>query len=224
MSYKIVVMSCDKNQDLFPLFHHCIEKYWKDHPEIIYSTETVVNPYYTTICRDIPITNWTKRVVETVKDLPCRHILLMVDDIFLRDYVDSKKIDKVCEYLDGNIASCNFEFSFDPLDTPVTNDIMIRNPFGKFKLSCMCQMWRKKIMLDLFNVDKNPWLFEKENKAKNYTYLISKNGDLLNWGKKKDDWKWGIVQGKWTRECKEFFEKENIDIDYTIRGFWREEN
>ena len=85
-------------------------------------------------------------------------------------------------------------------------------------------MWRKKIMLDLFNVDKNPWLFEKENKAKNYTYLISKNGDLLNWGKKKDDWKWGIVQGKWTRECKEFFEKENIDIDYTIRGFWREEN
>ena len=38
----ILVASCDKNGDIFEAFHHCIEKYWKNHPEIIYATETLI--------------------------------------------------------------------------------------------------------------------------------------------------------------------------------------
>ena len=38
---KILVASCDKNEDLFAPFKYCIEKYWSNHPEIIYSTETI---------------------------------------------------------------------------------------------------------------------------------------------------------------------------------------
>lgn len=224
MSYKIVVMSCDKNKDLFEPFHKCMEKYWHNHPEIIYSTETIVNPYYTTICRNLPITQWTRRVRETVKDLPCKHILLMVDDIFIRDYVDSGMIWNLTNFINNDIASLNFEFSFDPLDVPykITNfgkELYMRNPGGKFKLSCMCQMWQKQKLLELFNYDIDPWNFEKKNLAKYYTYLISKNGDLLNWGKKREDWHWGIVKGKWTQECKEFFDKEGIEMDYSTRGF-----
>ena len=224
MSYKIVVMSCDRNEDLWLPFHHCMEKYWKDHPEIIYSTETKINPYYKTITCNLPVSSWTKRVYETIKDLECRHILLLVDDIFLRDYVDSKNVNKVCYYLIDNVVAFNFEPSFDKGDIPLNNDVLIRNPFGKFKLSCMAQMWRKRYMLDLFNTHKNPWAFEKENKAKCYVYLISKKGDILNWGRKKNDWRFGVVKNKWAKECKEFFDKEGLDIDYSIRGFWGEEN
>ena len=220
MSYKIVVMSCDKNKDLWKPFYICMEKYWKDHPEIIYSTETIENPYYKTICRDLPIEKWTKRVFETVKGLPCKHILLMVDDIFLRDYVNNDLIWCLKDYVKGNYASLNFEFCFDDNDITFSKFMLIRNPHGKFKLSCMCQMWQKKAILDLFNVEKDCWKFEKDNKSKHYDFLISKNGDFLNWGKRHDTWKWGIVKGKWTKECKDFFDKENItDIDYSIRGF-----
>lgn len=49
---KILVISCDKYGDTFEPFHHCMEKYWPDHPEIFYSTETVKNPYYETICKN----------------------------------------------------------------------------------------------------------------------------------------------------------------------------
>lgn len=213
-------MSCDKNQDLFYPFYYCVEKFWKGHPEIIYSTESVVNPYYKTICRNLPITKWTRRVYETIKDLPCKHILLMVDDIFLRDYVDSDFIYSLTNELANDRVALNFEFSFDKQDIPYKDNILIRNPMGKFKLSCMCIMWSKKWLLDRFNVDLDPWTFEKRNNASYYTYLISKNGDFLNWGKKKDDWKWGVVRGKWARECKEFFDKEGIEIDYEQRGFY----
>ena len=217
-------MSCDNNQDLFPLFHHCMEKYWKGHPEIIYSTESVVNPYYKTICRNYPLNEWTKRVRDTIIDLPCKHILLLVDDIFIRDYVNGEMISELCDYIYGDIASLNFEFSFDPNDRIFAMDrfghyICERNPKGKFKVSCMVQMWRKMAMVDLFNCSKDPWAFEKANNGKNYRFLISKDGDLLNWGKKRNDWRFSIVKGKWTKECKEFFDKEGIEIDYSKRGF-----
>lgn len=201
-----------------------MEKYWEDHPEIIYSTESVVNPYYTTICRNLSIDKWTQRVVETVKDLPCRHILLMVDDIFIREKVDNDMIWDLCSSLHDNFAALNFEFSFDPLDKPYMTTkfgkiILKRNQFGRFKLSCMCQMWQKRAILTLFNVKKDPWRFEKDNISMGFDFLISKNGDLINWGKRRNDWHWGIVKGKWTQETKEFFDKEGIEMDYSTREF-----
>ena len=219
MSYKIVVISCDNNEDLWKPFYLCMEKYWKNHPEIIYSTETKTNPYYKTICRNYPIDKWTLRVKETIKDLPCKHILLMVDDIFIREKVDNDLIWDLQKLVEGNIASLNFEKSFDNEDIPYLPNVLIRNMGGRFKLSLMCQMWKKKYMLKLFSKAYDPWTFEKKNEHKNYAYLISRNGDFIKWGRNGNDWKFGVVKGKWARECKEFFDKEGIEIDYSIRGF-----
>lgn len=219
MSLKILVMSCDKNQDLYEPFYKCMEKYWCDHPEIIYSTESLQNPYYKTICKNYPLSQWTKRARETIKEIDSDYIMLTIDDLFIREKVNNKNIENLCTYLIGYIASINLEFSFDKDDLPLNDEIMFRNQGGRFKLSCMCQIWQKKALLDLFDYDTDPWLFEKNNLAKRYTYLISKYGNYINWGKRKDDWHWGIVKGKWARECKEFFDKENIKIDYSKRGF-----
>lgn len=219
MNFKILVMSCDKNKDLFKPFYLCMEKYWQDHPEIIYCTETIDNPYYKTIKKNYDISRWTKRVRETIQEIDSDYIMLTIDDLFIREKVDTKRLDNLCSFLFGHIASVNLEFSFDSLDLPLTDEIYFRNQNGRYKLSCMCQIWQKKALLDLLDYDTDPWLFEKNNKAKNYTFLISKNGNFLNWGKRHDTWKWGIVKGKWVKECKEFFDKEGIEIDYNIRGF-----
>lgn len=215
-------MSCDKNYDIFDAFHHCIEKYWENHPEIIYSLETFTNPYYKTINKNIPLEKWSKRVRETVKEIDAEYILFMIDDLFIREQVDNQKILNLCQYIKGNVAALNLEQSFDPLDKPLNNEILIRNRFGEYRTSCMCQIWQKEAMLKLFNLELNPWQFEKANIGLNYTFLISKNGDLLNFGKKKGEWRFGIVKGKWTKECKEFLDKENIQINYVIRGFIKE--
>ena len=220
MGYKIVVMSCDKNEDLWLPFHLCMEKYWKNHPEIIYYTETKTNPYYKTINKNVPLSNFTGRIIETIKDIENKHILLLVDDIFIRDYVDNNFIRHLCSYVTGNVASLNFEKSFDQLDRTIMNDILIRNSNGKYKLSLMCQLWRKKALLRLCKKPRDPWRFEKDNDTLDYSYLITRNGNFIKWGRENGDWKFGIVQGKWARECKDFFDKEGIIIDYSIRGFY----
>lgn len=219
MSIKIVVMSCDKNKDLFAPFHHCMEKYWKNHPEIIYSTETEINPYYKTICNYYPIDKWTKRVYELVKTLKCEHIILMVDDLFIRENVSTFLIERIADNVHGIIAAYNFEKSFDPQDIILGDFVSFRNPKGKYKTSLMCQLWNRKAMLDIFNCEKDPWTFEKDNDDKGYLFLINTKANLINWGYNDKKW-FGIRKGKWCKECKEFFDKENIEIDYSIRSFY----
>lgn len=219
MSFKIVVMSCDKNEDLWLPYHLCMEKYWQNHPEIIYCTETKTNQWYKTIHTNYPIEKWTKRVYDTIKDLECDKVILMVDDIFLRDYVDDFLVETISELVGGVIGGLNFERQFDNNDIPLSDFISIRNPQGKWKTSVMCQLWNKKALLDIFNCEKDPWTFERENNSKGYIFLISKYGNFLNWGYGERKW-FGIRKGKWCKECKDFFDKENIKIDYSIRGFY----
>ena len=82
---KILVLSCDKNEDLFKPFYLCMEKYWKNHPEIIYATETIKNPYYKTISIDYPLDLWTKRIRKTLDKINDDKILIIIDDCFIRN-------------------------------------------------------------------------------------------------------------------------------------------
>ena len=218
---KIVVISCDKNKDLFEPYYLCMEKYWKEHPEIIYSTETITNPYYKTICKNIHINNWTKRVYETLKKVNDKYVLLMVDDIFLREKVDNERILNLQNHFTDNVASINLEKTFDINDTPFNYELMFRSVNGKYKTSVMCNLFdREKLMSILNDLNCDPWTFESINHHKNYTYLISKNGDFLNFG--YGDRKWfGIRKGKWCLEIVDFFNKENIKVDYNVRGFYQ---
>lgn len=218
MSFKILVMSCDKNYDLWQPFYWCMEKYWSEHPEIIYSSETLVNPFYKTINLNYDIDKWTKRVYDTIKRMECDNVLLMVDDLFIREKVDNKFINSLDNFVGGIVGGLNFEKSFDNADIPLNEHLCIRNPNGKFKTSVMCQLLSKKAMLDIFNCEKNPWTFEKDNNSGIYLFLISRNKPFINWGYNERKW-FGIRKGKWCKEIKSFFENEGIDIDYSIRGF-----
>ena len=221
MNYTIVVMSCDKNEDLWQPFHHCMEKYWKNHPTIIYSTETKTNPYYKTICRNYPIEKWTRRLWDTIKQVETKYVLLMCDDVFVRDYVDNTLIEVLCGYLIGGIAGINMEKSFDENDEPYTDKLMIRNHYGKWKTSVMCQLFQTRILLELCDMEVDPWKFEELNDGRNYRFLVSKEGDFINWGYKHKVVKWfGIRKGKWCKECKDFFDKEGLIIDYSKRGMY----
>lgn len=219
----ILVISCDKSYDLFKPFHIFMERHWKNHPEIIYSLETFHNPYYKTINKNYPLERCTRRVYETIKEINDEHILMISDDIFLREDVDNDRIIELCKYVKGNVAGLNLEPSFDPLDKYIGDGICVRNPLGLYKVSCLCQIWQKSAMLRLFNVDKNLWQFEKDNIGLGYTFLINKDSNLLSFGKKVNEWRWGLVKGKWTKEVKQYFDEQGIEMDYSIRGFCTKE-
>ena len=217
---KILVMSCDKNEDLFYPFFYCMEKYWPDHPEIFYSTETIINPYYKTINKNYDLSLFTKRLRETLEYIDDDYILVMCDDLFIREPVDKQLIDSLPKYFDNNTAAINFENHFDTTDDKLDDILCIRSKKGKYKTSLMIQLWNKeKLLLILQGIDVDPWIFERVNHHLNYRFLINANNHkgLINFGKIDSTYNWGVVRGKWSQEVLSFFEQEGIKINISKR-------
>lgn len=216
---KIVVTSCDKNKDTFYAFHHCIEKYWEKHPEIIYITETIQNPYYKTINKDYPIELWTKRIREALEEVEDDKILLMADDLFIRNKVDTKRLQQAEELVKNNVALVNLEKCFNENDKEIAPGFKMRTKGTPYEISLMCGVWNKKKLLDVLSKDTNCWDIEESQDTKGYDYLINGGDYIIDFGYKT--WQHcGLKRGKWCREIIPFFEKENIKIDYEQRGFY----
>lgn len=215
----IMVCSCDKDEDLFYPFYHCMEKYYPNHPKIIYTTETIKNPYYETISKNYSLEKWTKRIRETLKEIPDNEILLLMDDIFIRNKVDTKRIDYARANLKGNIAMFNFEKVFNHNDKESGLDgFKIRKKGSDYELSIMCGLWNKEKLIHILEKDSDPWSVEYNQDTKGYDYLINSGDYIIDWGYKYMS-AVGVVKGKWAREVVDFFKKEGIEIDYEKRGF-----
>lgn len=217
---KIVVLSCDKNEETFMPFHHCMEKYYKNHPEIIYATETIKNPYYKTISKNYPLEMWTKRIRETLKEIDDNEILLLIDDIFIRKPVDIERIEYARSHLKDNIACFNFEkvFNNQNQETDLVG-FKMRNKGSEYELSLMCGLWNKEKLINVLEKDSDPWTVEYNQETKGYDYMINSGDYIIDWGYKTFQ-PVGLVKGKWARECKEFFDKEGIVIDYDKKGMF----
>lgn len=217
---KILVCSCDRDEDLWLPFTHCIEKYYPEHPEIIYTTETKINPYYRTICKNYPIEKWTKRIRETLKEIEDKEILLLMDDIFIRQPVDVKRIDYSKDHLKGNIACFNYEKVFNNENTESgLEGFKLRKKGSEYELSIMCGLWDRKKLIHILEKDSNPWDVEYNQDTKGYDYLINSGDYIIDWGYKNFQHA-GIKKGKWCREAVDFFKKEGLNIDYMKRGFY----
>ena len=213
----IFVASCNKNADLFAIFHHCMEKYWTKHPKVVYSTETIKNPYYTTICKDYPLDQWTRRIRESLAEIDDDVILFMVDDIFIRKAVDRKRIKFAESLFGGSLAFINLEQEFGECEDVGLKGFKRRTD-GYFVISLMCGLWDREKLIDILSADASPWDVEFNADLKDYTYYINSGDRIIDWGHAPFEW-FGLMQGKWMREVVPFFEAEGIEIDYEKRGF-----
>ena len=217
---KILVLSCDKNDDTFEAFNHCIEKYWKDHPQIIYATETIKNPYYKTICHNEPLNRWTKRIRETLKEIKDNQILIIMDDFFIRKPVDTKRIDYYSKQLKGNIACFYFEKSFDSNDEECEIVGMKKRQHNSdYEVAINCALWQRDKLIDVLSRDSDPWDVEINQDNRGYDYYINSGDYIIDWG--YITWQpTGLFKGKWCKNIIPFFEQEGIQIDYERKGFW----
>ena len=215
---KILVFSCDLNKDLWYPFNHCMEKYWKGHPEVVYKTERIKNHYYRTISKDYPLEKWSRGIREALKEIEDEFVLFIADDCFIRRKVDVKRISEAEEFLrEHPKAACiNFERSFDDKDEGI--DFKRRQKGSLYEVSLMCGLWRKDALIDILEGDMSPWDIELRNDSKDWDIYINGGDFIIDWG--YETWHYaGIMRGKWCREAKYFFDNEGIKIDYEKRGF-----
>ena len=212
----LIIMSCDTYEDTWQPFFKLKEKYWKDCPyETYVVSETKDCMYANTIKQEGA---WTKRLREALKEIKTDYVLLMLDDFFIRDYVDQKRIDKI--KFNDNTAVYNFELAYESkIKGNAKNGFKLRENNSSYMLSCQPSIWNRKILIELLDKDMTPHEWEYQILNSKYEFYINVGDLIIDIGYYNHK-KWSIVNGKWHKEIVPFFERENIDIDYTRRGFY----
>ena len=220
MSFKILVMSCDKYLPYTAdLFHHCIEKYWSNHPEVFYCLETKDNPYYKTIHSNYPVDKWSLRLVYALRQIKSKIILVCPDDIFFRKPVNYKVIEKLSTYIDDTLIGINLEPAFDGIK--VNEILTLRENNKKWLSSMMLQLWNKDKLIELIgDKELSPREVEKIGTGSKFNFGIITEGNTIDFGKKKNIYPFAITEGKWAREIVDFCKSENIEIDFSGLGFF----
>lgn len=230
----ILVNSCDKYQDILDIFFELLHRFWPDIPfDIALSTETLEYESAYFKIKNIHPRNkdcsWTERIADALKKISSNYILLMLDDMFLYDYVQTEKVLENLAILKENPQIVNFTY------WPIINNseecnypgFKKRKKIADYKVAAIISLWNKNQFLKYVNGYKeNIWEFEpnatkrSNTKYKKDEFYISK--DFPKKIFPYDFSKYGLFSGKWFKSNKELFDQLNIKIDFKKRGFYNE--
>lgn len=212
--YVILVLSCDKYEPCWKAFFTLLDKYWERHPKVYLVTESKKCEYCDTINVDSNV--WSVRFREALKKIDSEYVLTMLDDFFIRDYVDNDRIDNI--EFDNNTICYNFELEYRmPKERYENWDLQENNQV--YLHSCQPSLYdREKLIGELGgNVSPQEWELQVVNSP--YKFYINNKDFIIDIGYRHQDLSigWGITRGKLARECKEFLEKEGLGseiVDY----------
>lgn len=196
--FSIVCMSCDKYKCLIPAFKACMDKYFSNHPKIEY----VFGDDW-----------WTKRLREKLERMSEDYVLVMLDDMLIREPVREDLIEDALNVLknDNSVAVINFEQNYR-LAYYYSENWLEQKQGQVYLHSSQPSLWRRKALIDNLTKNEDAWAWETTIVNNNWKYLINKNVDIINVGR-TNNFNWGIVRGKMTEEFKQFLINENIYLD-----------
>ncbi len=161
-------------------------------------------------------------------------VLFMMDDFFINGPVDQATIDQCAALMQRHGYSCVTLTNHDqsrvhhPTDQPLLNRVDDRSPY---RVTASPALWRKAALLRYLKPAENAWMFEKFGTRRSYHLQDSffrVNESALSpgyrevipyfWTPESDT---GIVKGKWQAGIEALFESAGIEMDFSIRGYYR---
>lgn len=227
----VLVNSCDAYNDAWEPFFKLFKKYWPDCKfPIALNTETKkysymdlnIKAYNTKL--NIP---WSKRLKSVLKRINSKYIIFLLEDFFLMDFVDSKRIDEVIEWMEKDPSVAVFSFfrveDDKHKDTKSTKypHYYLRNKYGDYRYNCQAAVWNRKELIKTLRNFESAWDWELDGNYRSYRskkqfYTLM---DPKYYIFKYDCEVYGLFGGKWRMPgTEELFKKENINMDLDIRN------
>jgi hypothetical protein len=214
----VLIMSCDSYNDTWLPFSILYNKYFPNNYKTYIVTETKTCPYFDTIKKTGA---WTKRLKEALQELDSEYVLLMLDDYFIHSKVDIKRIEQCLNDIKlTNAIVYNFEFKYRQcVELNNRYDIQLNNQH--YLNSTQPSIWNRQRLIERLDKEQTAQEWELTKIDSEYIHLINNtNEKIIDIGYDLSHKPWGIVQGKWSRETKELFDREMIKIDYEKRGYF----
>lgn len=237
----LLVCSCDSYEDTWYPFFKLFKHYWSDcDMPIILNTETKkyefngldINCFQ--LYKQDEIVPYGQRLIDHLKKIETDYVFILIDDFFIREYVDSNAISSCLDYIKNHsdVAAISFDAVKDDLnvDDGELEKFLLRPRYGEYIVNLQGAIWNKEKLISYVRGHESPWEFEINGTFRSYEtqdkFYTLKDLSLspINYGKKKG-LTWGIVRGKWVYDdVKPLFDRHNIDIDLEQRGLFDKDN
>jgi len=236
--FGLLVNSCDKFEDCWDPFFKLFSIYWPECSSEIY-LNTERKDYTYGELNIVPVKcaeneaegtrlTWSECLLKALDKIDSDIILYMQEDYFLKDYVKHDLVNKYVQLMlenedidcihltDQALQPQEDSSEYEKLYPVITNQ--------RYHISCQAALWRKKTLRSYLRPYESAWEFEE---------FGSKRASILKPSIYTVDKQWvklgefeiipyiftGIVQGRWKEEVVALFDKHNIEMDYSKRGF-----
>jgi len=219
----LLVISCDKYQDLWNKYFTLFKKYWPDCPFPIYlqtnfmDFDCEINVNIIKVGID---NSWSDGLMKSLSHLEkFDYVLLMMEDMFLNHKVDNSQI--VSIIAEFNIVKGNFiTLINEPLsDKPLNHQFGIISPKAMYRSTATAALWKREVLIDVLNPIETAWQFEKKGSIRTdkYNGFYSVHKSCFNFFH-------GVIKGKWTIEAATEFTKMGMEIDFSVREIYSSQN
>jgi hypothetical protein len=169
----ILVNSCDKYADLWPVFFALFWRYWPDCPYPVYlgSNSLEYNHPRVRMITVGPDRSWAETTRKMLEAIPSPYVLWFLDDFFLVKRVDTEAVRGLVEEmkeLDANYLRLR---PAPPAKAEVPGHPFLRMivPGAEYRCSLGIALWRRRIFLKLLKDGETAWEMEKAGSERSET-------------------------------------------------------
>lgn len=234
--YSILVNTCDKFNDCWSPYFKLQEKYWKNCSGSIYlNTEFLeykheglkINSLAVSKGDEMTRLSWSKCLINALYKIEDEIILYMQEDYFIYDLVKNQTIEHYVELMlaDKSIDCIHLtDQGVIPDGRSSYEGLLKVKQVQRYRISCQAALWRKDTLRSYLRKWENAWQFEqygskRSSILKHQFYVIDPSSKLVDNLNIIPYIFTGIIQGKWHNNISEIFSKNNIDINYKLRGY-----
>ena len=169
----ILISSCDKFKDIWPIFSFYFDKNWSDcklNKYFLSNNENSDIAGFDSIMVGDDI-SWSSNLSIALKQIPTDYVFIMLDDVFIDQKVDNNDFNKiVTDFIkfNGNYL----KFLAQPKSNIKSNSPYFNTlpPKSLYRATAVFTIWRKETLLELIDLNENPWEFEDRASVRSNRY------------------------------------------------------
>lgn len=235
--YSIIVNSTDSFSDCWGPFFYLFSKYWKPTPDsVILNTETksYSDKKIKIISTKVGVganreLSWSECLLKCLSQVDTEIVLYLQEDYFLKNYVGTRTIDDLADYMRENAISnirlleCGNSGPWEPTEHPLLWKV---NRKSNYLISLQAGLWRVSTLKKYLRKHETPWEFEiygTKRIRRSREEILCVSRDLYNdeTGQLVPYDRTGIIKGQWNkRAVVKLFEMHSFNMDFSKRGFF----
>jgi len=153
---------------------------------------------------EYPVDKWSNALIKFLNEIPDEYFVMFMEDFWLNRTVDSRGIQTLYEYMQGNPDILRIDLTMDRLyaggmhsfDTWGHYDL-ITAPGSPYQLSFQTGIWNKRRLLEVLKPDWSPWDVEIHGTS----VVNEERKDLIVLGTRQNPVSYANVidKGKWNK-------------------------